>query len=145
MNRAQKMALFNLICLAVLLVMSFIFVSWVWASCGESYALKLIAGLTDIWVIIILAILLFSEIWSKKHHAHQISFDERDLLIQTKALHIGFLSLLASFLYMRWLIVPSDGLVVIWLPVLLGVTTYISVFVYSVVILVLYGRSKNHE
>jgi len=139
MSRLQKMARFNLIALVLNLILSAIFILWVVANDGTSHIMVNLAGLGNLWLLFILFSMLSSEVWAKKKRPNEVSFDERDLLIQTKALQIGTLTFLGTLLYMRWLIIPPYGSVLIFLPVLLGTSAFIGAFTYSTAILIQYG------
>ncbi len=88
----------------------------------------------------------------KKQSPAEVDSDERDNLIKKRAVLAAFVSvwiiLLASSIIPRFIVGP-DGAVPIWLLPIINVGVfYIVLLVYSVAVLVQYGRGikeKNHE
>lgn len=146
MNKLQKMARFNLTVLMVILIISFVFVFWLVSKDGTADLTKHLAGISELCLLVFISLMISSEVWAKKQRANEVSFDERDLLIQVRSIHVGTIGVFGTLLYGGWLIVPLDGLALIWLPILLASAALIGGVVYSVAILIQYGRGgKNHE
>ena len=146
MNKFQKMAWFNLTALIVILIASSVFILWLVSKDGTTNLAKHLAGLSGLWFLVIIPLMISSEVWAKKQRANEVSFDERDLLIQVRSLLIGTLGIFGTFLYEWWLVVPPDGLAVIWLPILLASAALIGGVVYSIAILAQYhlgGKNTN--
>ncbi len=135
MNKLQKMAWFNLIALGIILLFSVVLT--VVAGGGDVYHFS---ALGTLWGLATLVVMVATEWWAKRQQPGRIEFDERDRIIQIKALQFGMLALLGVFLWMWWLIVPSDGAVSTWIPILLGSAALAGALVYSIWILAQYGR-----
>ncbi|UCD50922.1 MAG: hypothetical protein JSW27_25780 [Phycisphaerales bacterium] len=140
MNRLQKMARFNLIAWAVILVLGAVFVALAAANVGAGDVARQLPGVMKMWLLATLAVMVSSECWAKRQQPSRVEFDERDRIIQIRALHCGILALLGVFLWMTWLLAPSEGLVSFWIPVLLGSAAMAGNLVYSTAILIQYGR-----
>ncbi len=138
MNKLQKMAWFNLIALIVILVVSSAFILWLASKDGTANLANHLAGVSGLWLLVIIPLMIFSEVWTKKQRANEVSFDERDLLIQIRSLLIGSLGVFGTFLDGWWLVVPPDRLVVIWLPILTGCAALDGGIIYSTAILIQY-------
>ena len=146
MNRLQKMAWFNLVALIVILIVSSVFILWLVSKDGTANLTKHLAGLSGLWLLVIIPLMIFSEVWAKKQRSNEVSFDERDLLIQARSLLIGTLGVFGTFLDGWWLIVPPEGLAVIWLPILSASAALIGGIIYSIAILAQYRfGGKSHE
>ena len=141
MNKLQKMAWFNLIVLGIILVFSVVlpFVG------GPEDIVGHFSSMGSLWLLATLVVLVATEWWAKRERSGRVEFDERDRIIQIKALQSGMLALLGVFLWMWWLIVPPDGTVKTWLPILLGSAALVSALVYSIWILAQYGRADKGE
>ena len=140
MNKLQKMARFNLIALAAILALGVAFLALAAANTGSGYIARHLPGVMKMWLLVTLVVMVFSECMAKRQQPGRVEFDERDRIIQIKALHCGILALLGVFLWMTWLLVPSEGLVSFWIPVLLGSAAMAGNLIYSVVILKQYSR-----
>jgi uncharacterized membrane protein len=141
MNKLQKIAWFNLIALGIILLFSVVLT--VVAGGGN---VDHFSGLGSLWLLATLVVMVATEWWAKRQRPGRVEFDERDRIIQIKALQFGMLALLGVFLWMWWLIVPSDGAVSTWIPILLGSAALAGALVYSIWILAQYGRGgKNVE
>jgi len=146
MNRLQKMARFNLIALGVILVVGVALIALIAPKVGAGDITKhLIPGIMQMWLLATLIFMVSSECWAKKQQPARIEFDERDRIIQIKALHCGILALLGVFLWMTWLLVPSEGLVSFWIPILLGSAAMAGNLVYSTAILIQYRQGGNEN
>ena len=135
MNKLQKIAWFNLIALGIILLFSVVLT--VVAGGGD---VDQFSALGSLWLLATLVVMVATEWWAKRQRPGRIEFDERDRIIQIKALQFGMLALLGVFLWMWWLIVPSDGAVATWIPILLGSAALAGALVYSIWILAQYGR-----
>ncbi len=140
MNRYQKLAWFNLTALMVILIISFVFVFWLISKNEAANLTKHLAGISGLCLLVVIPLMISTEVWAKKQRANEVSFDERDLLIQVRSIHIAILGVFGTLLYGWWLIVPPDGLALIWLPILLASAALIGGIVYSVAILAMYGK-----
>ena len=141
MNKTQKTAIFTLVtslfCIAVMaytFISIFIFKVWPPGFYGKYWSL--IA-----YIAIVVASVTFLR---KKQSPDEPDFDERDDLIKKRAVLACFVSvwiLLAAATIISRLIVGQDGSIPVWtLPFInLGVLI-IAMLVYSVAILVQYGR-----
>ena len=132
MNRLQKMARFNLIALAVILALGVAFIALAVVNTGTDIA-KNLPGPMNMWLLATLVVMVSSECWAKRERPGRVEFDERDRIIQIKALHCGILALLGVFLWMTWL------------PVLLGTAAMAGNLVYSAAILIQYGRGGKGD
>ena len=141
MNKLQKIAWFNLIALGIILVFSVVLA----VVDGAGDIVDHFSGLGSLWLLATLVVMVATEWWAKKQRPGRVEFDERDRIIQIKALQFGMLALLGVFLWMWWLIVPSDGAVSTWIPILLGSAALAGALVYSIWILAQYGRGKKGE
>lgn len=144
MNRLQQMARFNLIGLAVIFVLGAVFIVVAVANTGTDIA-KNLAGPMKMWLLGTLIIMVASECWAKRQRPGRVEFDERDRIIQIKALHCGILAMLGVFLWMTWLLAPPEGLVSFWIPVLLGTAAMAGNLVYSTAILIQYRRGGSEN
>ena len=144
MNRLQKMARFNLIALAVILALGVAFIALAVVNTGTDIA-KNLPGPMNMWLLATLVVMVSSECWAKRERPGRVEFDERDRIIQIKALHCGILALLDVFLWMTWLLAPPEGLVSFWIPVLLGTAAMAGNLVYSAAILIQYRRGGKGE
>lgn len=144
MNRLQKMARFNLIALAVILILGVAFLALATVNTGTDIA-KHLPGVMKMWLLATLVIMVFSECMAKRQQPGRVEFDERDRIIQIRTLHCGILALLGVFLWMEWLLAPPEGLVSFWIPVLLGSAAMAGNLVYSSAILVQYGWTGKGE
>ena len=135
MNKLQKIAWFNLIALGIILVFSVVLT--VVAGGGD---VNHFSGLGSLWGLATLVVMVATEWWAKRQRPGRMEFDERDRIIQIKALQFGMLALLGVFLWMWWLIVPSDGAVSTWIPILVGSAALVGTLVYSIWILAQFGR-----
>ena len=145
MNKLQTMARFNLITLAAILILGAAFVALAAANTTGDITRHL-PGVTKMWLLATLVVMVSSEWWAKRRQPGRVGFDERDALVQIRALLFGMLAFLGVFLWTWWLIVPSAGLVSFWIPVLLGSAAMAGNLIYSIVILKQYGRGvKDRE
>ena len=144
MNRLQKMARFNLIALAAMMVLGVAFIVLAIANTGTGIAPHL-PGVMKFWLLATLVIMVFSECRAKRQQPGRVEFDERDRIIQIKTLHCGILALLGVFLWMAWLFMPPDGLVSFWIPVLLGSAAMAGNLAYSTAILIQYSRGGEND
>ncbi len=135
MNKLQKIAWFNLIALGIILLFSVVLA--VVAGGGDVYHFS---ALGSLWLLATLVVMVATEWWAKRQRPGRVEFDERDRIIQIKALQFSMLALLGVFLWMWWLIVPSDGAVSMWIPILLGSAALAGALVYSIWILAQYVR-----
>lgn len=146
MNRAQKVAWFNLTVTGTTLILSAIAVGILAAIVGMPGAL---GGLGTLGLSGALG--LSPLIFRKKKGQAKVTFDERDALIWRKAVLAGFV---ASYLFfvcvcmITWFIVGFDGSVPVnMLPMMIYGGLFALMLVQSIVILIQYGRGeeKNHE
>jgi len=145
MNRLQKMARFNLVALGAILVLGVAFIALAAANTGIGDITKQLPGVMKMWLLATLVVMVFSECKAKRQQPGRVDFDERDRIIQIKALHCGILALLGAFLWMAWLLVPPEGLVSFWIPVLLGTAAMAGNLVYSTAILIQYSQGANEN
>ncbi len=136
MSKLQKSAWFNLIVLGIILVFSVVLP----VVGGAGDIVGHFSGLGSLWLLATFVVMVATEWWAKRQRPDRVEFDERDRIIQIKALQFGMLALLGVFLWMWWLIVPSDGAVSTWIPILLGSAALAGALVYSIWILAQYGR-----
>lgn len=137
MNRAQKIATYNLIVIVVTLTI-------VGAAVGILYILfgmpKAISGVG--FVVIGFLMVLSPILFPKKRG--QASFDERDLLISRKATIAAYFTSWGFFtfvLMLPWIVLECGATIrVNLLPAMLVGGTFVFIFVHSVAILVQYGR-----
>ena len=144
MNRLQKIAWANLYGLGLMTVLSGMLIVFVLVNNGTAKISDYLPAIAGIWMLAVLFLLVGTEIWAKKKVGNKITFDERDLSIQIKALHAGMIGLLATFLWMSWLVVPSDGLFSTWGFTLMGSCAFVGALINSLAILYQYGwREKG--
>jgi len=144
MSRLWKMAWINIVVLGIVFILSVLLIMLLPKPLSRQKLTELIAGLLSYWLLIILGLFVFSEVWTKRRHNDHIGCDERDLLIQVRSLHVGAWFLMGVFLYMWWLVVPEDALVKLWMPILLGSSAFAGTIAYSIAILFQYGwRGKS--
>jgi len=139
MSKLQKSAWFNLITLGIILVFSVVLP----VVGGAGDIVGHFSGMGSLWLLATLVVMVGTEWWAKRQRHGRVEFDERDRIIQIKALQFGMLALLSVFLWMWWLIVPPDGAVSTWLPILLGSAAIAGALVYSIWILAQYGRGSK--
>jgi len=139
MNKLQKMAWINLAGLGAILIVSVVLLVYIIVMDGTGDISEHLSGLSSLWLLATLVVMVASEWWAKRQHPGRVKFDERDGLIQIKALLRGMLGFLGVFLWMWWLIVPAEGQVSFWIPVVLGSAAMTGNLVYSTAVLVQYG------
>jgi hypothetical protein len=142
MNRAQKIAWLFVITISLAFVISFIAVAVLYIIVGMPKAL---AGFAFLGTA---GFGGFGPLIFRKDKG-KITCDERDILINRRA---ALASFAASYLVVGlacmlpfFILGPQATVAVWWLPNIFAAAGLTSFFVHSVVILVLYGRSKNHE
>ena len=140
MNRTQKGAWINLagglICIASF---GYIFVQF--------FILKKLPGLTGLWPLLAAYCLLLGApivFLRKKQSPHEVDKDERDSLIEKRAVIAAFvsvwISLFAATMIPRFF-VGIDGAIPVWSLAFINVgILFITLAIYSVAILVQYGR-----
>lgn len=133
------MAWINLAGLGAILIASVVLLVSVVVMDGTGDTTELFPGLCSFWLLATLVVMVASECWAKRQCPGRVEFDERDRIIQIKALLRGMLGFLGVFLWMWWLIVPAEGQVSFWIPVLLGSAAITGNLVYSTAVLVQYG------
>ena len=142
MNRAQKIARFNLIVIAASCVLSGVAVGISAIFVGMPKALGGL-GLMGICGLMGLSPFLF------RKKQGQVSFDERDELIQKKAMLIAYTTFWISFVsacMIPWFIIgPSGSISVNALPFIVLGGFIILMLVQSVAILIQYGRRDKGE
>ena len=144
MNRAQKMAWFNLTVIAISLVISGTVIAIMATKVGMPRAL---GGLGFLGLC---GLMGFEPVlFRKKRGQSTIDFDERDLLIGKKAALGAFT---VSYVYfvsicmIIWFVVGSGGVIrVVALPLIVVGGFIISQLVRSVAVLVQYGRGEKNE
>ena len=146
MNKTQKGTWFSLAAgLTCIASFGYIFVQF--------FVLRKQPGLTGLWPLLVAyGVLLGVPIifLRKKQSPREVDKDERDSLIEKRAVIAAFVSvwilLFAATIIPRF-IVGLDGSIPVWSLAFINVGILLIVlFVYSVAVLVQYGRGgKNHE
>lgn len=143
MNKTQKGAWFNmagaLICMASF---GYIFVQF--------FVIRKVPGLTGFWPLLAAYfVFLFMPIFllRKKQSPHEVDKDERDRQIEKRAVIAAFIAvwilLFAATVIPRF-IVGLDGSIPVWSLAFINVgILFIVSLVYSVAVLVQYGRGGN--
>jgi len=138
MNRLQKMALFNLLYLGVSLFASVVVLTLILYHGGMKDFWKHLAPVTSLCCLILL-VLLAVQSWPNRKKLHgKILFDERDKMIQIKAMHQALWGFFSTFLWMMWLVIPPKLYACYALPILLASATLIGMSVYSLSVLIQY-------
>ncbi len=143
MNRAQKIAWYNLVVIAASLTISGATIGILAILYGMPKAL---GGLGFLGIAGLLGL---SPILFRKKRG-QVSFDERDELIQKRAMLIAYTTFWISFvsacMIPWWILETGSSIPVVVLPVMVAGGFIIVQLVQSVTILVQYGwRNKTNE
>ena len=137
MNRAQKMAWYNLIVVLVSLALTGVTISVLAAIVGMPKAL---GGLGFLGIC---GLIGFSPIIFRKKQG-QLDFDERDLLIQRRAFVIAYSIFWVFFTFacmIPWLVLDTGTTIrVVVLPGMLAGGFVIVQLIQSIAILVMYGK-----
>ena len=146
MNKTQKGAWFSLAgALMCIASFGYIFVQF--------FILKKLPGLTGIWPLLAAYCMLLGIpiiFLRKKQSPTEVDKDERDNLIEKRAVIAAFVSvwilLFAATIIPRF-IVGLDGSIPIWSLAFINVgILFIVLLVYSIAVLIQYGKGeKNHE
>jgi hypothetical protein len=142
MNRAQKIALYNLIVIVATLTI-------VGAAVGILYILYgMPKALGGVGLVVISFVMGLSPILFRKKRG-QSSFDERDLLISRKATIAAYFTSWVFFTaacMVPWLVLECGATIrVVLLPCILVGGTFVFIFVHSIAILVQYGLGGKGE
>ncbi len=144
MNRAQKIARFNLIVVLVALVLSATAISVAYFIIG----LPMQRALGGLGFLGICGLIGLSPILFRKKRG-EISFDERDLLIYNRASLVAysvFWLVFTAACMIPWSIIgPSGSISVNVLPIMLFGIGITLALVHSLVILIQYGRGNKGE
>jgi len=86
----------------------------------------------------------------RKQSPKEVDSDERDKLIQSRAVLIGFVSvwiLLAAVSIILWLILGLDGAIPVWFLTIINLCVFsVVALIFQIAVLVQYGRpSKDSE
>lgn len=142
MNRYQKIAWFNLIVIAVTIIVTSIAVTIEFHIRGYSEI--------GLWFVGILVLLQYTpKMFKKPESPSGVVSDERDSLIIKRALVFTFMAfwwvfLISSFL-LWWFIGPRNSVPTITLPLMVFAAALFMKIVCSVYILVQYGREPKGE
>jgi len=140
MNRTQKGALFiSGIALLLLALGVVIFVQTVTS-----------VKLLRIWLLVISLFIIISVVWLHiKQSRAEVDFDERDRTIKKNAMMVSFISLwillLAASIIPNLVVGDEGAIPVCFLPVINFGVFLIVMVVYSVAILIQYGRGAKGE
>jgi hypothetical protein len=141
MNRTQKGALFTSGIALLLLVLGVVVIPVQTLTSVKVFR---------IWLWIISLFFIISVVWLRfKQSRAEVNFDERDNAIKKNAVLVAFISLWALLIaasFIPTLIVGDEGAIpVCFLPVINIAVFLIVMLVYSVAILVQYGRGTKGE
>lgn len=142
MSKLQQRAWINLIVIAIILV--FIAIRFVVVADGLKEVEAGFVGLLSF--VIVAGLCVLQPILSRKEQG-QIRFDERDRLINYRAILGTYIALwLLTFTALFSTLVSDNAVPVYVLRILLGAIAIILVLVYSILILIQYGwRDKDNE
>ena len=140
MNKTQKEAIVNLICMLFNIgIVFYLFVSL--------FVIKRFPGGFDFFCVLVAVILILigAVIFiRRKQSPAEIDSDERDGLIKKRAVMVSFVSgwlLLAAASVIPRFVVGMDGMVPVWLLPIINITVFLlAMVVYCVAVLVQYGR-----
>ena len=147
MNKAQKCAWLNLVGF-VLCITSIAYVIITLFAYGGPH--EFILGM---WppVIAFPIIMVISVIWlRRKQSPKEVDSDERDKLIQSRALLVAFVSvwiLLFAASIIPWLVLGEDGSIPVWVLAIINLCVFFVVMlIFQIAVLVQYGwRGKDGE
>ena len=85
----------------------------------------------------------------KKQSPAEVDFDERDGLIRKRAVMASYTSvwiLLTIAILILWCVVGFDGTIAAWIfPFIILEVFFIAMIIYSIAILIQYGREENNH
>lgn len=141
MNKTQKGAWFSLGIAVLLLVFIIIIFIGMFSFLAEADAAKL----ARVWSLMILFFMGVSVIFiRKKQSPAEVESDERDSLIKKRAVLVSFVSiwilLIASSIIPEFIVGDTGSIPVCLLPIINLSIFLIAMFIYSVAVLVQYGR-----
>jgi hypothetical protein len=141
MNRTQKGALFTAGITLLLLALGVVVIPVQTVTSVKVFR---------IWLLVISLFIIISVIWLRiKQSRAEVDFDERDNAIKKNAVMVSFISLWALLMAASFIpnfIVGDNGAIpVCFLPVINFGVFLIVMLVYSVTILVQYGRGAKGE
>ncbi|UCC23030.1 MAG: hypothetical protein JSW23_02900 [Planctomycetota bacterium] len=139
MNRAQKAAVFNLIMGLLLLVFLIILFS------GIFFAGTIFTRFNRFYCLLIVTLLVvFLMFLRKKQSPKEVESDERDKMIQLRAVLVAFVSswiLLAGVALIPRFIIGINGSISVWVLSIINFTIFLVVMIiYSAAVLIQYGR-----
>ena len=147
MNQEQKRAWLSLAffvigipCLAYIFIMLFTFGRLPDSFLAKGWPLIVfLAFIVVIWICML-----------RKQSPKEVDSDERDKLIQSRAVLIGFVSvwiLLAAVSIVLPLVLGQDGSIPVWFLTIINLCVFsVVALIFQIAILVQYGRKeKNHE
>ena len=135
MNRLQKIAIFNIVYVIILLACILLALLFLINKDGTGDAWKQSGSLARICCIILLVLLVLQSWPNKKFPDGKVYFDERDKTIQIKSLHKALWGFFGVFMWMMWLMIPPDLNAIIAVPILLFISTATGIIVYSISVL----------
>ena len=144
MNRTQKAAVFNLIMGLLLLVF------WTILFSGIFFAGTIFTRFNRFYCLLIVTlVVVFLMFLRKKQSPEEVESDERDKLIQLKAVLVAFVSswiLLAGVALVPRFIIGINGSISVWvLSIINFVIFLVAMIVYNIAVLVQYGRRDKGE
>ncbi len=103
-----------------------------------------------IWLLVISLFIIISAVWLHiKQSRAEVDFDERDNAIKKNAVMVAFVSLwallMAASIIPNFIVGDNGAIPVCFLPVINFAIFLIVMLVYSVVILIQYGRGAKGE
>ena len=139
MNRTQKGAWFGLVvpCFPV-----------VWFVCAGILTNRLLPTLLPVVAFLVLAPITMFFVMRKKQSPAEVASDERDYMIRTKALLAGFVTVFVMLIVLCTVMVLAsneEAMVAAHMSIPLSVLAFlISIAVYSIAILVQYGKGTSN-
>lgn len=139
MNKTQKEAIINLICMLFNIgIILYLYVSL--------FVIKRFPGGFDLFCVLAMAILIMVGAFvyiRRKQSPAEIDSDERDRLIKKRAVMVSFVSgwlLLAAASVIPRFIVGMDGMVPVWLLPFINITVFLlAMVILCVAVLIQYG------
>ncbi len=146
MSKLQKMAIFNIASVCILLLSCFVVLLFIIHKDGTNDIWNHSGSLASICCIFLLVLLIFQS-WPNKKNTpdNKIHFDERDKTIQLKSIHKALWGFFGVFMWMAWLMIHPELHANIALPILLSLSTSVGIIVYSASVLIQYGWTNKGE
>ena len=146
MNNSQKVAIFVLIITIILLIFT-ITIPIAWSNETPVIRMSPLFFFVLAWIVMGASVVYLR----KKHSACEVDYDERDIIIKQKAIFASYITLwilvlvgstIPPLLYERGMI-ANLAILVYMLPVTVFLMFIIVMLVYSLAILIQYGRQEK--